>query len=278
MATQTAQFQPVKGAVFTETLRRDLRQAIIWGLGFAAMGFMAMTFVPLFDAFNLVELLEGMPPIVIGMMGIGDDLSVLNTPEGVVAMAYFAKFTIIFAVYPVVLGLRVITADENSGALDMVLSLPVPRSQVIIEKSLAYILLMTLTMALSFVGMLAGIPLISDPISIMVLANLLISLMPLLIFIFMFTVMVGAFFNDRNIVIGLAVALVAGGFVIQTITGMASGALFDAVAQLSVFTYYDVGGILKNGLLWGNNLGLLSVGLVMLGVALMAFSRRDVAV
>lgn len=267
----------VFGAVFAETLRREFRDTLLWGLGFAAMAFFSMSFVPLFDAFDLIEFMEDMPPFLIGMLGIGDDLSVLGTPEGVIALVFFAKFTIFFAVYPVVLALRVTANEEKDGTLDVVLSLPIRRGQVIVEKSLAYILMIAVTLAMTFVGIVLGAALINVEANLNSLAIMTVSLLPMLVFIFMFVVLAGAFVQRYGVVIALAVLLVAGGYILQTVTSMVSADITDFIARFSVFTYYDVEYMLSSGMPWTANIGLLVVSVLMGAAAIFGFQMRDVA-
>lgn len=265
------------GAVFAETLRREFRETLLWGLGFAAMAFFSMSFVPLFDAFDIVEFMEDMPPFLVGMLGIGEDLSVLSTPEGIIALVFFAKFTIFFAVYPVVLALRVTANEEKDGTLDVVLSLPIRRGQVIIEKSLAYILMIAVTLAMTFVGIVLGTVVIDVQVNLNSLAIMTVSLLPMLTFIFMFVVLAGAFFQRYGVVIALSVLLVAGGYILQTVTSMVSADITDFIARFSVFTYYDVEYMLSTGMPWAANIGLLIVALLMGIVAIVGFQMRDVA-
>lgn len=60
------------------------------------------------------------------------------TPEGIVAVSFFGKFALLFTAYPVVMGMRVTSNEEDDGILDVLLSLPVARWQVILEKFAAH--------------------------------------------------------------------------------------------------------------------------------------------
>ena len=121
------------GAVFKETLKRTWLQMFYWGIGLAAMGTLVVLFVPMFKSLDLVKMMDSLPEFMTGMLGI-QDKAVLGTPEGIIAVGFFGKVGFFFAVYPAVMGMRVTTNEEADGIMDILLSLPIPRWQMILEK------------------------------------------------------------------------------------------------------------------------------------------------
>ena len=116
------------GSVFLETWRQTWRQMLYWGLGLASLGLLVVLMVPLFDMQDMKELLESFPPFVLALIGVGSNLEIFATNEGFVAVGFFGKSALIFAVYPVVMGMRITADDEDSGIMDVLLSLPVQRT------------------------------------------------------------------------------------------------------------------------------------------------------
>src|SRR5690606_37942930 len=98
-----------------------------------------------------------MPPTMLAAFGVGDDISILTTPEGLIAFGLFRKMALIFAAYPVVIGLRATANEESEGILDMVLTQPVPRMQFLFERFLAYVVNIALLMVLVIIGLYLGI-------------------------------------------------------------------------------------------------------------------------
>ena len=56
----------MQGVIFTETLRRSLGALLYWGLGLGLMACLSAWLVPLFDAMQLVEMLENLLPVLRG--------------------------------------------------------------------------------------------------------------------------------------------------------------------------------------------------------------------
>jgi ABC-2 type transport system permease protein len=93
-----------------------------------------------------------MPPIILRAVGVGDDLNYFASPEGFVAVGFFGKTLLVLAAYPVVMGLRVTVNEEDSGTIDVLLSLPVARWRVILEKFLAYVVTLVVIVAVLYVS------------------------------------------------------------------------------------------------------------------------------
>lgn len=276
--TTTTNIKATRGVVFMETLKQEMRQTLIWGGIFAFAAFSMALFVPIFDAFDLIEFVETLPPFMVGLLGIGDDLSVLGTPEGVLALVFFAKFTLFFAAYPVVLGLRVMANEESDGTLDIMLSLPITREQMLIERLLAYSLLMLISVGLALFGLLAGVAVLGVAMDIGKVAQMMFMMLPLMFFVLGVVTLASSIFSQRSIVVAIGVIFVLGGYMLQTVTAMVTGDIFEAIAKLSIFTYYDVQSILRDGILWGNTFGMFALTLAMIGASVYFFKQRDLGV
>ena len=111
------------GSVFLETLKQTWKQMVYWGAGLAAMALLVVVMVPLFDMQQMKDLLASFPPVILAMIGVGSELDVFATNEGFVAIGFFGKSALIFAVYPVVMGMRISANEEDNGTSDVLLEL-----------------------------------------------------------------------------------------------------------------------------------------------------------
>lgn len=263
------------GSIFQETIRRNFMSALYWGIGLAAMACLLALMLPLIDALDITAWLETMPPIVLRAMGVGEDVSFIGTPEGFIAVGFFSKFALIFAVYPVIAGLNVTSNDESNGTLDVLLSLPVSRGRLILETVAAYMVFSAMIVVLVFAGLILGLQFVSVEVDFGRLLVLVLNLLPLLFFVLAFTVFVGALVGRRQLAIGIVTAYIVGSFMIQTIAGLAEGSIAEAIGALSFFSYYDAAGIIQEGFIWWHVAGLAGVALALLFGALFIFQRRD---
>lgn len=266
----------MRGSIFIETFKQTWKQMLYWGLGLASMGLLIVLMVPVFDMQQMKELLESFPPILLAMIGIGKDLELFATAEGFVAMGFFGKFALIFAVYPVVMGMRITANDEDDGIMDMVLSLPVQRSWVILERFAAYTVSIVGVVAMIYIGMSIGVAFSGVDLNMTALTTVIIMLIPVLTFVMAFTMLVATIVRRRQVALGIITAFVVASFMIQTAGAMAEGTFAEPIGWISFFTYYNAGSILANGLILGHIVGLLALSLVLIGLSIQRFEQRDV--
>lgn len=266
------------GAVFIEIFKQTWKQMIAWGLGLAALAMLVVLMVPLFDMQDMKSLLESFPPFILAMIGVGRDLEVFATNEGFVAIGFFGKSALIFAVYPVVMGMRITAEEEDNGIMDVLLSLPVSRAQVLVEKFLAYCVSIVGVVALIYLGVGIGAGLGNVELEVGRLTEVTFYLIPLMIFVMAATMLVAAVARRRMMALGVITAFVVASFMLQTIGLAAEGTVAEPLGTVSFFTYYNAGNILREGFIWPHIAGYVALSLVMLAVSLYRYERRDVGV
>lgn len=266
------------GAVFIETYKQTWKQMVYWGIGLASMGLLVVLMVPMLDIQQMVDLLDSLPPMVLGMIGIGSDFEILATPEGFVAMGFFSKMALIFAVYPVVMGMRVTANDEDDGILDVVLSLPVQRADMVIGKFLAYTISIVGVIGMIYIGMWLGVAVSGIEFNISILFSVVIMLIPVLIFLLAFTTFIATLVRRKQIALGIVTAFVITSFILQTVGAMAEGTAAESIGLLSFFTYYNAGNILRDGIVGLHIAGLVGLSLALLMMSLYRFQHRDVGI
>ena len=227
----------MNGAVFTETLKQNWKQTIYWGIGLGAMVTIVVLMVPFFDGAEFVKLVESLPPALMRAAGVGDDASILATTEGFIAVGFFGKLALIFAVFPIVMGLKVISNEEDDGIMDSVLSLPIDRKQLIVEKFLAFMVMNAVVVVMIFIGLWIGVQAVSVDVEVNMqpLTDMVIQLMPILSFLLAVTIFVGALIPNRTLALGILTAFVVASFMIQTVGSMVEGGLGEAITASFVF-------------------------------------------
>ena len=267
----------MSGAVFRETLHRTFGQTLLWAAG---LGFLAMTIVlivPTVDMMAFVGLLEGMPEFMRSALGVGDNAMVITTPEGFVAVGFFGKLALILAAYPVVMGLHVTANEEEDGILDMLLSMPVARWRVVVEKLAAFALSIVVIAVVVFVGMWLGTVITAVTLDLGLMAQLVVNVLPVLLLILALTALAGAVLRRRRDALAAATVFVLGSFMLDTIGSMGAGSLAENLRYLSVFSAANAVSVIQNGgLPWATIALLLAIALALSGGAVWAFQRRDV--
>ena len=266
------------GSVFLETYRQTWKQMVYWGIGLAALGLLVVIMVPLFDMQQMRDLLESFPPFILALVGVGDEFEIFATNEGFVAIGFFGKSALIFAVYPVVMGMRISANDEDSGIMDVVLSLPVQRARVIIEKFLAYGASIVGVVLLIYLGLHLGVVLGGVELDVARLAEVTFYLIPLMLFVMAATLFIGVVIRRRQVALGLVTAFVIASYMLQTIGTAAEGTVAETIGVVSFLTYYNAGDILAQGFIWPHIAGYVVLTVALLVASLYRYEQRDIAI
>lgn len=266
------------GSVFLETLKTTWKQMVYWGVGLAAMALLVVIMVPLFNMQDMRKLLESFPPVILAMVGVGQDLEIFATNEGFVALGFFGKSALIFAVYPVVMGMRITANEEDDGTMDVLLSLPIERARVISEKFLAYALSCVGVVVLIYLGLQLGVVLGNVELDVARLVEVTFYLIPLMIFIMAVTVLIAVLVRRRSVALGLVTAFVIISYMLQIIGAAAEGTVAEPIGAVSFLTYYNTGEILAQGFIWPHIAGFVGLSVVMLLASLYRYEGRDIGV
>jgi ABC-2 type transport system permease protein len=265
------------GTVFMNTLRRNWRSALYWGIGVAMLGLYVIVVIPDIDVLEqYAGLINNMPPVLLNALGITDTAQIA-TPEGFLAVGFFGYIMLVLAAYGVIAGLNVTANDEDRGTLDLVLSLPIPRWRVILERFLAFALIIVFILALTGVSMVVvaqvnnGIAFDTGKIAAGVF-----NMLPGALMVLAFTTFAGALLHSRGTAAGIAAGFVVLSYFIDFIGNAASETAAATLRVLSFFRYYDGGHIMSTGLQWGNILVLLVAAVVLVVGSVWFFERRDI--
>jgi ABC-2 type transport system permease protein len=271
----------MRGAVFFETLRRSWKTMLYLGGGIAVL---AIYYVLMVMDEKMLKQLSGMVENfqwLINALG-GGDAAFMTTPEGLLNYVFYSWVVLIIAAYAIIAGLNVTSSEEDRGILDILLSMPIPRWRVVLEKLLAYAVIITGVVALGHVALVLGIqnsPVLRSAVTIGTparLAECSFNMIPPLLLVLVFTALMATLVRRRSMAATIAAVFVIASFFIEMIGRSVPSA--DKLRVLSFYSVYDSAGVMKNGLAWGNVIGLLTAAAILLAGALVAFQRRDISV
>ncbi len=267
----------MSGVVFIETLRRNWRAMLIWGIGVASMAGYIMVVIP--DMKTLQQyagLIKNLPPVLINALG-GDTAS-MGTPSGFLAYGFFGWIMLVMATWAVLTGLSLTANEEDRGIMDVLLALPLPRWRIIVERFLAQLVILILIVLISFMVLAWGSQqtevLRSIPFDR--IAGSTFNFIPATLFVLTLTALLAVIVRRRSTAAAIAAIIVIGSWFIDTVGKSAPST--DAIRTVSFFRYYDSSGVMQNGLVASHVIGLLVVSALMLAAAVWFFQRRDVGV
>lgn len=253
----------------------DRRRAVMgYGLGLVALAtWLGVLFPTMRDSDEFVEFMDNLPPQMLSAFGI--DSATFLSAAGFLTAYLFSLFAPLLILFFVISAATAeILAEERDGLIDMLLSTPVSRTKVFLQKAggvglAALVLVAVLTAALVVVNPIFGLSLsvtglLAAGLSLWLLAMLFGAL----------TLVVGTF-TGRSVVAGGVAGALA--FLTWFINSFAD--LYPPLKSLdgaSPFTWYQEPSPLLEGMGAGH-LWLAITTAVAVTVATVLFRRRDIA-
>lgn len=251
----------------------DHRGALIGvGLTNAAIAVMVTLIFPSYrDAlagFQFPEMLQGF----LGEAGQG----AYGTFDGFIAVEFFSWVPLLLIVLAVIGGTAVVAGDEGAGMLDLLLAQPVRRARLLLERVAALAVVLAAAALASLPGFLLAAALVDFPIDLGNITLAVLNMLPLVLLFLALSVLGSAALPSRSAATMLAVAVIVVTYFFNLI-----GAAVERVhvlQQFSPFYWADATHVLFHGFDWPRTGVFLALTGALLGLAVLAFERRDVAV
>ena len=263
-------------SVFAKNLY-DMRRGLMgWSISILLMNLWIVTFFPAIreSASALDQYLQNLPPAFLALMG---DTASFTTLEGFLSVELFAFFwpalTLAFAIAS---GAGSIGAEEESGTLDLLLSHPIPRWRLLLEKFAALMVFSGIAIGAGLLGLILGTLFVDEAIDIGNLAAAVLSIWLLTLLFATLTLALTGVGLRKGAAAGIGAGVAAISFLINTLGPLAD--LPETLRRVSPWHYYDGGAALTGGLSLGNSALLAGLVIAFLAVALFGFQRRDLAV
>ena len=183
---------------------------------------------------------------------------------------------ILFFLFAIAQGAGAIAGEEERGTLDILLSNPTTRVQVLIQKFAA---MATAILALAFVlwlSMVIGAALVSMDVSALRLAAITVSGALLGITFGALSLALGCATGKRGLSIGVAGAIAVTSYFVYSLVPLVEG--IEQASKLSPFHYYITADPLSNGLNLVHAGALVGLAVALVAIAILTFERRDLAV
>ncbi len=259
--------------VFLKTLRDRWSSMLWYGGGLGLLGLWVILLYPTIgEAF--AELFEGLPEAMRLLIG---DIADLGTVEGFLGVELFsAVVPALLLILAIGFGGGSIVDEERQGSLDLLLSTPLLRRNLVIQKFAALVVILLLVTFVMWAVLVISALAADIEIGFVRLLEMSFSGVLLGLAFGAFALFVGCTTGRR----GLALAVPAG---IAVITYLLNGLgvmidWLEPYRVLSPFYYYIAAEPLVNGLEPVHALVLAGLGAIFFAGALVTFERRDLAV
>jgi ABC-2 type transport system permease protein len=263
-------------SVMRQVIWRRRVSVLWWGLGLIAVdGLLAIAYPTIRDNTELDRTFAGLPPSVQAVLALQHGSS-LTSPIGYLNSQFFANvLPVMLLVFGIGVSAWAIAGDESAGTLELLLSNPVSRLRIAMERAGAVLALMGALVAIAAAGMAALAP----PFGLnrglgatsIVAAVLAVGCLAVTYGAVAFAV--GAISGSRSAAIASASALAVAQFMVE---GLAEPVrALRPFREVSPWHWLLASDPLTNGLTLRNWLLPLCVSVALVAVGTWGFGRRD---
>jgi ABC-2 type transport system permease protein len=254
----------------------DQRKSLLWWCaGTALMSAIVIMLYPSIDGGEELEaLIEQLPPPVRAMMGEQIDLS---TAAGYLDLRMFTAIApIIFLVYAIGRGTAAIAGEENRGTMDLLLAHPVKRWRLVVESAASMLFGLAVIGIALWAGLVIGGLIMDVDYSVTWAGHA--TLMGVLLGIVhgSLALALGGHTGRTGLAIGVSAAAGIAGYFLHTLAPLIDW--LEPFRILSPFYYYIGHSPMLRGLNPEYAVVLALMALALVGIAVVAFERRDVQV
>jgi ABC-2 type transport system permease protein len=260
--------------VFTKTIR-DLRWPTFWvALGMGVMtGYFAVLFPTYSKIIDLNDILAKMGPAA-KLMGAN-----LGDASTLVGFLHIELFSMILPALMVAFAAGMASGftagEESRGTIDVLLSYPVARWRLVLEKWFAVMIGCVIAAAVVWVFAIGGAAASASALPADDLAAALVMLVLLGLAFGALALAISAGTGNRGAAIGISVALMVVMYLADALAAIVDG--LNAIRPLSLFRYYMGGDPLRNGLNLADAAVLAMVTAALVALSVVLFERRDLA-
>ncbi len=261
--------------LFLKSLRDQRWAVFFWGLGVAVVAAFYISFYPTMRSMGgLQELMDSLPKALRDILSNAGFVDI-STPSGFLALEIFS-FIIpgMLVAMAVTQASGAVAGEEERGTLDFLLSLPITRLRVIVEKFATLLASTAAVAALAWIGVSVSAPFADMDISPWAVGQLSVSLWLLSLVFGSLALAVGSVLGGRGRSAGIAGAAAVAAYIVNILAPSVEA--LNLVRPFSPFYYFTPASTLDNGLDWAHAGVLGMVTLVFLLVAIAGFRARDI--
>lgn len=265
------------GVIFKRTLYDNRRSLFWWSFGIGLMGLYVVVAYPMIEGFEeLADMMEN--PVFQVLLGDVGELD-WTSPEGFMGIEFFSWIPLVLAVYGVLFGINITSGEEDRGTIDILLSTPTPRWQVIVEKFLAYIVGVALILGITTIVMLVGIAITPEMEgSQSALYRGMLNIMPPMIFIGTLSLLLSTLFRSPGRAGGVTAGIMIASYFTNSLADMTNNAVMRAIQYLSFYKYFDPMSVASDGINPADFSFLLLAAAILFALSIYFFERRDLYV
>lgn len=264
------------GSVLLASLRALRRSFAWWAAGLVGLvALMVSVYPTVRDNPDLNELVQSYPEALKAFIAFGGELDYVSAAGYLGSELFSFMVPLLFLVAAVGNGAGAIAGEEERGTLELLLSAPVRRWHVVVEKLAALVVELVGLGAVLWLGLWIGARVVGMEISAGHLGAATVDAGALALAYGAIALMLGAATGRRGLAIGVSVAAAVAAYLLNSLAVLVSA--LEPLRPASPFYHYAASDPLRAGLDLAHLSVLLAIAAGAGAVAMAAFDRRDVS-
>jgi ABC-2 type transport system permease protein len=267
------------GAIFWRTLRDNLVSILSWGLGYSALILIVVIFYPTLEK-------NGALRNVLGGLGLAGNLALglggvdgLSQFSAYLALEALTWAPLILAVYLIPQGMSAVAREEERGTLDILLSTPISRGRLLVEKTLGIVVSLIGILTIMWLTLVVSVAIVPEvELSLNRATAAIWHILPISLVILCVTLFLSVTIRRGRSAAGLAGLLVMGSYALRSVADITQADLLLFLKQFSFFSYYRSLIVLAQGFQPQLDGILLALAAILFTLTLRNFQRRDLGV
>lgn len=267
--------------IFLKTLRDKRKSIIGWSIGFFLYTIFITSLYPTFTSekeavINYIKLFADMP--FLKLFGINsENILDFTSPEGFLNPEFFYMVApMLIIMLGIALGSDTLAGEEERKTMDLLLSNPISRSRIVLEKFLAITSIIFIVIPFTYIGFLISLFTFNIEINPLKLLQAMIMLGFLGLSFGSLAFVIGGITGNKGKSIAISSVAAIVSYLINALSNMISA--IEKYRFLSLFYYYGGDNPLKKGMYLPHLFVIIFIILVLLIISLLSFERRDIKI
>lgn len=259
--------------VFTKVLYEKRVFTLGWSIALGAMSLLVVVFYPSFkNAFDIEAISGQLPSQLQGLLGDAASYQTLGGYLG--AQLFSVRMPLFMLILAIILGLSLTVAQEESGKLRSLISIPQSRLAIIWHTWASTVLIVGVISLVSALSVYIGAALIGEPVSHMLLWQLTGLLWLFGITACSIVIGLGAGIGKRSATTGVVLVVTIGSFILTTFGATVSW--LEPWERLSLLHYFNASALAQGQFQAWHTGVLFAVAALCMAIGSYIFSRRDI--
>jgi len=262
--------------IILKTLRDRRRSLLFWAIGLILLALILISFFPVIrDSPFIGDYLESFPEEFLALFA--GEVTDYTSPEGYLnGEMFFLMYPLLMLIFAIGFGSGAIAGEEEKGTLDLLLSNPLNRWHLVLDKFIAMLICTLLLSIVFWAALAAGGAVIDMGLNLARLAAVCFSGFLLAMTFGTIALAIGCARGKHGLSIGVGGALGVYAYFLNALAPLIEW--LEPFQVASPFYYYIEANPLSNGLDPFHAAVLIGLTLIFLGIAIITFGRRDLAV